>query len=589
MTAASTATQGSAHRRRSARFALVAVLAFASFLFPGAAVAADAPNSCAAATSARPQNTWLSESISSPTDVDWYRFDKASSGYALITLGRLATDFDLYLYRPCSTLVASSHRSNTQFDQIYRNLGAGTYYVKVVGFAGRYSATAYALRFRPLSESVQVLSLRAPWTDSAGYLHLQGEVLNNTAYRRRWIQLNATIFNSSNGAVGSGVGYTDVALMLPRTRSPFEIVVRKPATYHHASVLVARSTPTTTSPVANLALSGGGLSLVGGLPHFRGEVTNRNSGGVRLTQVLTTMYDTYGNVAGLGWAYASPASIGAGASAAFDVAGSGTAAPNRYVSQAQARGTGCYAAPRYAPAAMENFTPTTSAPATINRTSASQRVALTFDMGGRMDPAVAILNRLVQYKVCATIFPTGAISDTPDGRAALAIVRAHPELFELANHTMDHCDLVRGGGGAPGSAEAAICASMPLSGAAYEAFVKKQLTDGESSIVAATGRGTRSFWRAPYGSLNSTVLRWAAEAGWRTHFKWDVDTIDWKPVSQGGPTATSMALKVVNNARSGTVVLLHLGGFETLDALPAMIDGLRSRGFTLTTLSDMAQ
>jgi peptidoglycan/xylan/chitin deacetylase (PgdA/CDA1 family) len=32
---------------------------------------------------------------------------------------------------------------------------------------------------------------------------------------------------------------------------------------------------------------------------------------------------------------------------------------------------------------------------------------------------------------------------------------------------------------------------------------------------------------------------------------------------------------------------MHLGGFETLDALQAMIDGLRSRGFVLTTLSDM--
>jgi peptidoglycan-N-acetylglucosamine deacetylase len=50
-----------------------------------------------------------------------------------------------------------------------------------------------------------------------------------------------------------------------------------------------------------------------------------------------------------------------------------------------------------------------------------------------------------------------------------------------------------------------------------------------------------------------------------------------------------MTLKVVNNAKSGSVVLMHLGGFETPDALPSIIDGLRSRGFILTTVSDLAQ
>jgi hypothetical protein len=32
---------------------------------------------------------------------------------------------------------------------------------------------------------------------------------------------------------------------------------------------------------------------------------------------------------------------------------------------------------------------------------------------------------------------------------------------------------------------------------------------------------------------------------------------------------------------------MHLGGYETLDALKIMIPGLRDRGFLLTSLSDM--
>jgi peptidoglycan/xylan/chitin deacetylase (PgdA/CDA1 family) len=223
----------------------------------------------------------------------------------------------------------------------------------------------------------------------------------------------------------------------------------------------------------------------------------------------------------------------------------------------------------------------------LTRSSASGRVALTFDMGGRMTPAVKILNLLVANRVCATLFPTGSISRTTEGQAALAVVKAHPELFELGNHTMHHCDLVRGGGGAPGAADAAFCAALAPS--PTEAEVKQELIDGDTWIRTYTGMQTTPFWRAPYGVSNFDVRTWAAEAGWTKHVKWDVDTIDWRPIADGGPTPQSMTLKVVNNAKSGSIVLMHLGGYSTLDALQSMIDGLRARGFTLTTVSDLAQ
>jgi peptidoglycan/xylan/chitin deacetylase (PgdA/CDA1 family) len=70
---------------------------------------------------------------------------------------------------------------------------------------------------------------------------------------------------------------------------------------------------------------------------------------------------------------------------------------------------------------------------------------------------------------------------------------------------------------------------------------------------------------------------------------WDIDTIDWRPTAEGGPTATDIEAKVLANAQGGSIVLMHLGGYETLDALQSMIDGLRSRGFTLTTVSDLAR
>ena len=235
-------------------------------------------------------------------------------------------------------------------------------------------------------------------------------------------------------------------------------------------------------------------------------------------------------------------------------------------------GSGCTANNRVAAGSAQTF-------ATIP--NAGPGVALTFDMGGRMDPAVEIMNFLVANRVCATIFATGVMSQTPQGEQVMAIIRDNPQLFEIANHTMYHCDLARGGGGSPTTA--------PCAGAFDTARIRKELTDAEAILRSGTGQNPQPYWRPPYGSFNQAVIGAAAAAGYTKTFMWDIDTIDWKPISQGGPTAAQIAAKVINNSVNGSNVLFHLGGYETLDALELIVPGLRDRGFTLTSLSDLLQ
>ncbi|MGZ8512436.1 MAG: polysaccharide deacetylase family protein [Candidatus Limnocylindria bacterium] len=212
--------------------------------------------------------------------------------------------------------------------------------------------------------------------------------------------------------------------------------------------------------------------------------------------------------------------------------------------------------------------------------NAGSGVALTFDMGGRLDPAVDIMNFLVANRVCATIFATGAMSQTPTGNDVLSIIRDHPELFEIGNHTMYHCDLVRGGGGSPTTA--------PCNGGVFSADrVRKELTDAEAILRAGTGQNPQPYWRPPYGSINEAVTDAAASVGYTKTFLWEIDTIDWKPIADGGPTAEQIASKVVTRAVNGSNVLFHLGGYETLEALQIIVPGLRDRDFTLTSLSDL--
>jgi peptidoglycan/xylan/chitin deacetylase (PgdA/CDA1 family) len=195
----------------------------------------------------------------------------------------------------------------------------------------------------------------------------------------------------------------------------------------------------------------------------------------------------------------------------------------------------------------------------------TNQVALTFDMGGRLDPAVDIMTVLAARGVHATIFPTGELATTRFGRDALAIVRDRPDLFVLANHSWDHPDFTT----------------------LTEAQIASQLDRTEKALSGLVGRTSRPFFRPPYGAWNHDVRVAVGRAGWHYMVMWDIDTIDWKPTSQGGPTAEDIEARVLANAEGGSIVLMHLGGYHTLEALPAILDGLAGKGLQPVTLREM--
>ncbi len=192
----------------------------------------------------------------------------------------------------------------------------------------------------------------------------------------------------------------------------------------------------------------------------------------------------------------------------------------------------------------------------------SGQIALTFDMGGRLDPAVQIMNWLIAHDVKATIFPTAQMGTTAIGRQVLALVRSHPELFALGNHTYDHPDLTK------------LTSSQ----------VTSQLTRAEATIAPLAGRTTKPWFRPPFGAQNLAVRNAAGAAGWRYTVLWDVDTIDWEPTSQGGPTTDDIVAKVTSRSQSGSIVLMHLGGYNTLGALPGILDAVSQLGLEPVTL-----
>jgi peptidoglycan/xylan/chitin deacetylase (PgdA/CDA1 family) len=149
----------------------------------------------------------------------------------------------------------------------------------------------------------------------------------------------------------------------------------------------------------------------------------------------------------------------------------------------------------------------------------------------------------------------------------LGIVDAHPDLFTLGNHSYTHRDF------------------RTLTAAEID----EELERTEAALARSCDQDPRPFFRPPSGGVNAAVLAAVGAAGYRRTVTWDVDTIDWRPIANDppGPTADQIVAKVLGNARNGSIVLMHLGGYETYEALPAIVAGLRDRGLELVTLDEL--
>lgn len=189
--------------------------------------------------------------------------------------------------------------------------------------------------------------------------------------------------------------------------------------------------------------------------------------------------------------------------------------------------------------------------------SASKVVALTFDDGPWPGQTEKILDILKKEDVKATFFMVGMRA----GRAPTLARRVAAEGHLVGNHTYGHLILTR----------------------SPSTVVSRQIAEGQRAVIRATGH-TPHWFRPPGGGVSPTV--YGVSRAWKLRFAlWDVDPADWRR-----RPSRFIARDVVAAARPGSVVLLHDGGgdrAQTINALPAIIKGLRAKGYTLVTLDGM--
>ena len=113
-----------------------------------------------------------------------------------------------------------------------------------------------------------------------------------------------------------------------------------------------------------------------------------------------------------------------------------------------------------------------------------------------------------------------------------------------------------------------------------EAEIRDELSSSVAAIERATGHKTNLF-RAPYGDYDNLLIDTAKDMGLYT-IQWDVDSLDWKNLS-----ATEIALRIVNGAKNGSIILCHNNGLHTAKSLPIVFSTLKNRGYEFVPIGEL--
>ena len=192
---------------------------------------------------------------------------------------------------------------------------------------------------------------------------------------------------------------------------------------------------------------------------------------------------------------------------------------------------------------------------------ATKQIALTFDAGWEYENTEALLNLLDKYNVKATFFARGLwVNDHPD-LATEIVNRGH----DLENHSLTHGHM----------------------NTMTDAEVQNEIHKTTDIIRETTGYLPNLF-RPPYGEYDKRILGILKEEGYPYTILWTVDSYDWAEEMNGIKiTKDYLISRVLDKASDNGIILMHVGGYETISALPEIITGLRSEGYELVKVNDM--
>ena len=197
----------------------------------------------------------------------------------------------------------------------------------------------------------------------------------------------------------------------------------------------------------------------------------------------------------------------------------------------------------------------------INRADMEVKVvALTYDDGPSSPYTNQLLDILDRYQVKATFFEIGRNIEKHPEIVPMIVARGH----ELANHSYSHTDMM----------------FKPRE------FLLSEIEKTDKLLQELGVKQDSISFRPPFGR-RSVVLSYLLSQMQKKLILWDVNSLDYETTTL---TAEDIANRVIDNVRSGSIVLMHDSGGDrskTLAATQAIVKTLQSKGYAFKTVSEL--
>ena len=206
---------------------------------------------------------------------------------------------------------------------------------------------------------------------------------------------------------------------------------------------------------------------------------------------------------------------------------------------------------------LENQTLATSAARSLPIYSVEtkeKKVAISFDCAWGVEHTDELLEMMKKHNVRCTFFAVQFwVEKYPE-----YVKKIHDAGHEIGTHSRTHSYMSK----------------------QSEAEIRDELSTSSKAIEAITGKKTTLF-RAPYGDYDNLLIDTAKNMGLYT-IQWDVDSLDWKNLS-----ATEIAMRIINGAKNGSIILCHNNGLHTAKSLPLIFSTLQNKGYEFVPIGEL--
>ncbi len=183
-----------------------------------------------------------------------------------------------------------------------------------------YGAWSKSGQFNISKSGVYILPNYTNYTNSINYLHIIGEVQNNTSNYLKYVKLSANIFDSNDNLLDTSFTFSSLDILAPHQKTCFDISFSQPVNWSYFQF----ETPTyhednTSIPQLTVYNHSGSYEQTYGWYRVIGLVKNNSNETVRYVQPIATLYNSAGKVIDCDYTFVNGTDLDSNESSSFEM------------------------------------------------------------------------------------------------------------------------------------------------------------------------------------------------------------------------------------------------------------------------------